>query len=397
MSLAFFLVAIFWCAGIVAASRARRDPRQRLDPPRISTEPHPLPAVDVVVPARDEERNLPPLLDSLLAQDHPPARIVVVDDASTDGTRAVVESYAAKDARIVLLRGEGPPAGWKGKPAALVKGLLATSAPWILFVDADVRLAPANLRAALSEVRQREWQGISLWGRWILPPGPVRWLQCVIGSFVRGAHPLDRVNDPGKKDAFLNGQYLLISREALAAIGGWEAVKDDVLEDVALAKLAKAKKVPVGLLRAPELLGVEPYRTLEEVWAGYAKNFVAGAGGIAPSLGVAALIFLASILPFVVAFFGTVVALVSVFTSGTSADPATTVLSVAASNPATLTAWLASVAAVLFRASTAEEHSHPPWEAVLHPVANALFLGVVLDGVSRRARGGVVHWKGRPV
>src|SRR4051812_43339350 len=125
---------------------------------------------------------------------------------------------------------------------------------------------------------------------------PARWLQSVIGGFIRGAHPLPRVNDPAKTDAFLNGQFLLIDRAGYDALGGWSAVKDAFgMEDVALARLAKTKRVPLGLLRAPELMSVVPYRELGEVWRGYLKNFVDGAGGSGRALGAAAAIFIAAV------------------------------------------------------------------------------------------------------
>lgn len=398
MSLVFGAVAVLWLLAIVAARRAFADPRQRLDPPAVSIEPHPLPAVDVVVPARNEEHNLGPLLESLLVQDHPPVSIVVVDDHSTDGTARVLDEIARKDPRVRRLAAPALADGWKGKPAALTAGTAATASPWILFVDADVRLAPENLRAALAEARAREWRGVSLWGAWVLPPGPARWLQCVIGSFVRGIHPLDQINDPAKtKAAFLNGQYLLVERGALDAIGGWAAVKGQVLEDVALARIAKEKEIRIGLLRAPLLMRVEPYRSVREVWDGYVKNFVDGARGVTPALAVAGATFLASVLPFLVVLAGVLRAMAQVARNGTTADPATAVLLAALDNPATTAAVIASIAAVAFRMSTAREFSHPRWEALLHPVANAMFVALVLDAVRRRVRGEAATWKGRPV
>lgn len=381
MSIVLGLVALLWLAALVGARTAARDPAQRLAPPAPDA-PLPPHGVDVVVPARDEERNIAALLDSLLAQTKPPASITVVDDASTDGTAALVEAAVRRDPRVRRLAAEGPPPGWTGKTAALTFGestppSSGTPAPWVLFVDADVRLAPGALAAALAEVDRRGWDGLSLWGRWEVPSFAARLLQAVIGGFVRGAHPLPRVNDPSLSAAFLNGQLLLIRRTAYHDLGGWASVRGEVLEDVAFARRAKKRGVRIGMLLAPDLMSVIPYRSFGEAWRGYLKNFVAGAGGALRALGAALAIFIASVLPFVV--------LASELWHGVPS-----VLRL-------VTAAAACAAALAYRVSTASFFHHPRRDALFHPLANAAFVALILSAVARRWTGVGATWKGRVV
>lgn len=374
------IVTVLWMAAWLAAVRIESDPTQRLPGAPTADGGAPEAAssdVDVVVPARNEEANVGPLLESLRAQTLAPRTIVVVDDASTDRTAAIVEEHARLDARVRLVRGEGPPPGWTGKTAALARGVAETRAPWLLFVDADVRLAPGNLAEARAEANRRAWDGISLWGRWETPSFGARLLQCVVGGFVRGAHPIPRVNDPSRPDAFLNGQYLLIRRAAYDELGGWESVRDRVLEDVAFARRAKPRGVRIGLLLAPDRMTVVPYRSLREAWAGYRKNFVAGAGGAGRALAAAGVVFAGSVLPF----------LVLAWDVATWPSPW----------PRIAAGGAACAAAIAYRIGTADLFHHPRRDAVWHPVANALFVALILAAVADRLGGRGAQWKGRRI
>lgn len=370
------LVAFLWLAALAGARAAARDPAQRLDPPAATAE-IPKGDVDVVVPARNEEKNVGELLESLRAQTKAPVSIAVVDDASADRTGAIVLEHAAKDRRVTRIAGSGPPEGWTGKTAALSLGDAAGKSEWVLFVDADVRLDSAALAAMLAEAQRRGWDGISLWGTWEVPSFAARLLQSVIGGFVRGAHPIPRVNDASKPDAFLNGQILLIRRASMRELGGWESVRTEVLEDVALARRAKRRGIRIGMLRAPELMRVVPYRSFGEAWRGYLKNFVAGAGGTGKALGAALAIFIASVLPFVVL--------------------ASEIFHDVPSAPRFIASAAACAAALAYRAGTARLFHHPAYDAVFHPFANAAFVALILSAVVRKWTGAGATWKGRVV
>ncbi|HUK62557.1 MAG TPA: hypothetical protein VLV15_04460, partial [Dongiaceae bacterium] len=154
---------------------------------------------------------------------------------------------------------------------------------------------------------------------------------------------------------------------------------------------------PVGLLKAPELMTVVPYRTLAEIWSGYAKNLVDGAGGAKPALSLAAVVFLGAVLPFAWVLASLVASLVELAFARSSGNQLTGVGIEYFSSPTSLAALIACVAAIAFRWSTADVFHHPRRDAFLHPVANALFVALLIDAVRRRARGVPVLWKDRPV
>lgn len=379
MSWLYAAITLLWIAALAGAKRMENDRAQIVGPDAAAGAPPTGgdPEVSVIVPARNEEANVGALLESLLAQSHPPAEIVVVDDRSEDGTARVVDAIAARDPRVRRIASEGPEEGWTGKTAALTRGAASASSPWLLFVDADVRLHRDNLRAALRTAVRGGWDGLSLWGRWEVPSAAARMLQSVIGGFVRGAHPLPRVNDPSRPDAFLNGQYLLMRRGPYDELGGWAAVRDQVLEDVVFARRAKKRGIRIGMLRAPELMSVVPYRTLGEVWRGYLKNFVAGAGGSGKALLAALAIFVASVVPWL----------------GLAWD----LLTLPSPGVRIAAAGAACLAMVLYRAGTASLFHHPAVDALLHPVANAVFVALIVTAVARRQFGVRATWKGREV
>src|SRR5579859_3296822 len=178
------------------------------------------PGISVIIPARDEEANLPSLLDSLIAQDYPLYEVIVVDDSSTDGTAALVRCYAKQGVR--LIQSDGPPPGWTGKNAACWRGANESSHPWLLFVDADATLASVALRSSIVFALEQHAGAISLmtrqrcetfWERLLLP---FAYQQYFVGVNAQ------RIHSP-RGPALANGQYFLIDREAYRQAGGHAA------------------------------------------------------------------------------------------------------------------------------------------------------------------------------
>ena len=201
------------------------------------------PHLSVIVPARNEAGSIEATLRSLLAQTGIRLQIVAVDDRSTDGTGETMDALIADSAttphayEVVHIR--ELPAGWLGKPHALAQGVDQAKAPWLLFTDADVLFAPSALQLAMrGAIRERADHFVlaptliadSLGEKSILAT-----IQ-VLGHFIAR---LWKIGDPKARDAFGVGGFTLVRWEALAAIGGMERLRMEVVEDVALGWLIK--------------------------------------------------------------------------------------------------------------------------------------------------------------
>jgi chlorobactene glucosyltransferase len=227
------------------------------------------PGISVIIPARNEEANLDRLLESVVHQDYPLYEILVVDDASTDGTAAIVSQYAERSVHLISI--DGPPAGWTGKNFACWQGANASTYPWLLFLDADTELAPCALRSSLAFALEHDVHALSLfaqqrcetfWERLLLP---FAYQQYFVG--VHAQHVHDR-RGPG----LANGQYFLIERKAYQQAGGHAANAGSIIDDVALATRLKEAGVIPFACRGEQLVAVRMYTSLPEIITGFGKN-----------------------------------------------------------------------------------------------------------------------------
>src|SRR5580693_3820161 len=202
------------------------------------------PTVSVIVPARNEEACLGACLQSLVSQNNAtqngvvPLEIIVVDDHSTDRTRAIASSFSEQQVRVIEA---GPlPAGWTGKNNAVTAGAKAARGEWLLFTDADTIHLPGSLARSVSEARENqadllsyspEQIAVTFWEMAVLP---------VVFAELARQYPPSKVSDPKSPEAAANGQYILVKRDAYEAVGGHAAVASAILEDVALARAIKA-------------------------------------------------------------------------------------------------------------------------------------------------------------
>ena len=230
----------------------------------------------VVVPARDEEATLPRLLASLATQDPAPAELVVVDDESSDATADV-----ARKAGATVVTCDPLPDGWTGKSWACWTGARATTAPTLVFLDADTELAPGGLDRVLGEhhrrrglvsvqpfhVVRRPYERLSAFFNVVAMMG--------VDAFSPSA---ERLHPRG---AF--GPCLVTSRHDYLEVGGHQAVRSEVVEDVALARRYTAAGRPVSCLGGKATVSFRMYPAgLGQLVEGWSKNFAAGAGATRP-------------------------------------------------------------------------------------------------------------------
>jgi cellulose synthase/poly-beta-1,6-N-acetylglucosamine synthase-like glycosyltransferase len=202
------------------------------------------PDLTVVVPACNEESSIEDTLDSLLAQQAIRVQIVAIDDRSTDRTGALMEalrSRVSKDSAHTLevIRNRELPPGWLGKPHAVSLAVARAAAPWILLTDADMNFAPHCLAGAvrLAEARRAD--------HFVLLPTLIRtsWTDsaalAVFQALTQWSMRLWKVEDPKARDFLGVGGFNMIRAETLKAIGGIEAVRLEVVEDVSIGWLVK--------------------------------------------------------------------------------------------------------------------------------------------------------------
>jgi len=341
--------------------------------PGFSLPPDP-PLISVLVPARDEAGQIEQCLQSILRQDYPRFELVVIDDRSTDGTGEILDRMAAGDRRIkvVHLTHRELPQGWGGKSYALHQGLSQAAGQWLLFVDADVQLEPDVLSQSLAVAVKREFDLVSLLPRFVGADFWERLLQPLAGAATSAMFLIALTNSNESKVAFANGQFLLVKRAAYDAVGGHEAIRGTLSEDVAVARRLKAAGFRPRLGWADGWASVRMYAGLGEVFRGWSRNFYVGSLGRPwRILGLLAFLAVCWLSMFVAAAWGI-------------ARPSAAWLTAAGAHFAAMT-W---ALVLMYRWS-----GNPWWNALLFPIGAAVLVAISVKALWICATG-KVQWRG---
>lgn len=306
--------------------------------------------VSIIIPARDEERNLPVLLESLNSQNPPPEEIIVVDDGSTDRTAEIARAAGAR-----VIASAPLPAGWRGKAWACQQGADAAVNDTFIFMDADTRFEPDGLQAVCNEFAARGG-ALSLAAFQTLEK-PSEQLSAFFVWVMTAASELF-------------GPFLMVSKADYQKAGGHAAVKTQVLENVHLAAEFQKAGVPVSSLSGQDVLSIHMYPGgFRDLSNGWKKAFATGAGQTPPKR-MAGIIFWLS------AAAGTAVMLpVSAFTGYS------------------LVLWGALDAAFVFQlfAQLRRLGQFSFLTALLYPVFQVFFFGLFAQSAVQKQQ----SWKGR--
>jgi hopene-associated glycosyltransferase HpnB len=234
-------------------------------------EPVAWPEVTAVVPARNEADVIGRSVAGLLGQDYPGAfQVVVVDDASDDGTGeqaiGAAETLGRAD-RLTVLRGRPLPKGWTGKLWAVSQGVEQAGQSALAYVwitDADIAHDPATLRRLVTRAEAGPLVLVSLMARLQTGTWPEKLLIPAFVFFFDMLFPFAWVNDARRKLAAAAGGCMLVRRDALAAAGGIEAIRGEIIDDCALGARLKAQG-PIWLGLTQTSVSLRPYRTLGEI------------------------------------------------------------------------------------------------------------------------------------
>ncbi len=262
-------------------------------PPQLPTPEVSLPEVSIIVPARNEEASLGDCLESLTGQTGARFEIIVVDDASTDRTREIAQTYAG--VRVIspeLLPQDCAGKSWTGKNNAIVAGAKAASAQWLLFTDADTVHLPGSLARALEEAKNERADLLSYSPEQVVGTFAERAVMPVIFAELAAHYPPRKVRDQnsgqsakqsskqssrqssgqGSEIAAANGQYILVRRTAYDAVGGHAAVATEILEDVALARLFRNAGRRLYFRYGGDAVRTRMYRNWAQLREGWTKN-----------------------------------------------------------------------------------------------------------------------------
>lgn len=370
------------------------------------------PRVVAVVPARDEASVLPVSLPSLLGQDYPGEfSVLLVDDASSDGTADVAEKIAGaqigrggdgrdREHELVIVRSDGPPAGWAGKVAAMNRGVealagvegatgdggTAGSQPtYLLFTDADIAHSADSVRRLVGFAERRDADLVSLMALLRTEASAER---AIVPAFVYSfaqLYPFPRVNRDRSRTAAAAGGCMLVRRSALASAGGLERIAGARIDDVALGQLIKRHarggkgRIWLGLTR--DIRSVRPYPELRDLWDMIARSAYT-------QLRYSPALLVGTLLGLLVMY--AVPPVLGLALLGAALSGAGTYAAVGAA--AGLAAWAVAWGTYL---PTLRLYGLRWWRGVMLPAVMMLYGAMTFDSARRHYRGRGGMWKGR--
>lgn len=350
----------------------------------LSAPPANSPLISVCIPARNEERNIRTCVEAVLKQDYPNLEVIVLDDRSTDSTPQILADIASRDTRLRLIHGLELSSSWAGKPHALYQASASACGEWLCFIDADTFLAPEALSSCFAKALETDADMFtimtfqilgSFWERTVMP--------LVMTALSVGFSPR-KVNDPTKKDAIANGQFILIRRSIYDAIGGHESVRNSIVEDKAISEQVKWNGHRLVVADGMKVVSTRMYTSLPEMWEGWTKNIYLGlrdqAGLLWLGVFGAFLAFMASVFLPIWPVLGLVWSL-----NGGSWMAGAVILE----------AFLLWMYLVIVRARAASGMKIPPLYALTTPLGAGIFGAMMFMSAWRVVSRKGVTWKGR--
>ena len=327
------------------------------------------PRVSIIVPARNEQRNIREALQSLLELNYPDFEVIVVDDRSEDDTGRILDKMAAASARLKVMHIDQLPRGWLGKNHALWVGSRAASGELLLFTDADIIMEATVLSRAVAFMEQGRLDHLAVTPSLRMP---TTFLSMFGASFIiyfsLFARPW-KARDPKSRCHIGIGAFNLLRAGAYRQVGGHAAIRLRPDDDIKLGKIVKLAGLRQDVAYAPEFLEVEWYASVGEVIRGLEKNAFSGADyNIALVLAGSVFHGMCSIWPFLAVF----------LTQGATRD-----------------VYIATVGLiVLVFADCARFHRAKAWYVVAYPATTALFIFILLRTMLLNLVQRGIYWRG---
>jgi len=230
------------------------------------------PLISVLIPARNEEKNIGRCLRSLRKQDYRRIEILVLDDDSSDGTGRIVEEFSEKDPRIRLIRGRSLERGWKGKSHACHQLAREAKGEYYVFTDADTLHFPNSISSSLEALISGKLDALSVFPKQIMVSVHERMVVIFINLAVMALMPVGLIRKmKSPRISIANGQFILFKRSVYESIGGHRSIKNDIVEDVAISKQVKKYGYRFMIFDGRSTVYCRMYDGLKGVIRGFSK------------------------------------------------------------------------------------------------------------------------------
>lgn len=231
--------------------------------------------VSILIPARNEENNIDKCIKGAIGQDYQNKEIIVLDDNSDDSTFKIASSFSNQ--KVNVIKGKMLPPGWIGKNWACHQLSQIAHGEYLLFIDADVELKPEAITSAVNELSSSKAKLFSIFPTQIIKSFGEYLIVPLMNWILLAFLPLDFVHRfKNKTFVAANGQFMLWVKDSYFRIGGHEKVKNKVVEDMELAKLAKENQLKIKTVLGGELVFCRMYKSFNEGLNGFTKNFYVG-------------------------------------------------------------------------------------------------------------------------
>jgi hypothetical protein len=345
--------------------------------------------VAVLIPARDEERNIAACVEAVLLSAGVELEVLVLNDGSTDHTSEIVSAIAKQDRRVRLLRGVELRKGGNGKQHACWTLAQATGAPILVFLDADVRVGPRLLARCSAEMERSGVALLSGFPRQIVVGWMEKMLLPLIHFVLLGFLPMGRMRsttDPVYAAGC--GQFMMIEREAYFRSGGHGGIRETRHDGLKLPQLLRRHGHRTELVDLTELAQVRMYETAGQVWMGLAKNATEGLAAPGRIVPLTLLLLVGQVLPTIAALLWGAFLVSNWVVGATFDDPAMAMWVTVAVGVALVGSYLPRLLAV--------RRFRQPWSsAVLHPLGIVMLLVVQWYALGKQVLGRPVSWRAR--
>lgn len=323
-------------------------------------------AVTVLAPMRNEAENVPEFISALSAQmGVKQIKFIIINDGSTDKTAELLTTVIGSDSRFSIINSPVQRDGWLGKVSALQSGYEAASGEYIITLDADVRLEPSAIMRAITQLERLKLDFTSPYPRQIALTFSEKLIQPLLHwSWMSTVILRIAEKFPRRSTAVGNGQFFVARKSALDAIGGFETVSDEILDDIELARSLISAGYKGVVTEGSSIASTRMYASFDEIRQGYGKSLWKAFGSP----------------------LGSVMAVVFIFTTG--------VLPVLLIVTGNILGWFIYLYIVFSREVSAIRSRGNPLYAFLHPLSSALLIYLIIYSWSNR---GKIQWKGRTV